>query len=92
MVERYEVLLCKVHGGQELFPIEGVIVDVGSQIFLDALIEIFDLGIALRVSRSCFCSLDVPQSPQFVGQFVAEFFAAVGMDLFRSGETVDPVM
>ena len=66
--------------------------DVGSQIFFDAFVEIFDLGIALRMCWCCLGSFDVPQSPKFVGQFVTEFFAAVGMDLFWRGETVDPVM
>ena len=82
----------EVHGRQEFFPIEGVVVDVGSQIFYDAFVEIFDLGIALWMSRSCLGPFNVPQSPKFIGQFVAEFLATVGMDLFWSGETVYPVV
>ena len=82
----------KVHGRQEFFPVERVIIDVGRQILFDALVEIFDLSVALWMCRCCFCSFDVPQSPKFVGQLVAEFFSAIGMDLFRCGKTVDPVV
>ena len=41
----------EIHGRQELFPIEGVMVDVGCQVFFDAFVEIFHLGIALWMSR-----------------------------------------
>ena len=51
----------KVHGWQELFPVERVIIDVGSQILFDTFVEILDLGIALRMGWCCFCLFDVPQ-------------------------------
>ena len=76
----------------KFFPVERVIVDVGSQILLDAFVEILDLGIALRMGWCCFCSFDVPQSPKLVGQIFSELFAAIGMDFLWRGETVDPVM
>ena len=68
----------KVHGRQELFTVEGVIVDVRCQVFFDALAEIFHLGIALWMSRCSFGLFNVPQGPKFIGQLVTKFFASAG--------------
>ena len=47
------------HGRQEFFPIQGVIMQVRAEVVFDASIEVFNLGIALRVSRSRLGVLDI---------------------------------
>ena len=41
----------KIHGWQEFFPIQGIIMDVGRQIFFDAFVEILPLGVALGMRQ-----------------------------------------
>ena len=49
----------KFHGRQEFFPIQSVIMQVWTEVVLDTSIEVLNLGIALRMSRSCLGVLDV---------------------------------
>ena len=50
---------CKRHGRQELFPIQGVNMQVRAEVHFDPGIEIFHLSIALRMSQGCFGVLDI---------------------------------
>ena len=43
----------KIHGRQEFFPIESVVVEKRGQVLFDLFLEIFYLGVTLRMSQHC---------------------------------------
>ena len=65
---------------------------VRAEVVLDSTIKVFNLSVALGVSRSCFGVLDVQDGEKFGWQLVDKFFTAVRMDLCQWGKLVDPMI
>ena len=80
------------HGWQEFFPVQSVIMQVRAEVIFDQSTEVFNLGIALRVGRSCLGVLDIQDGEELGRQLVDEFFFAVGMNLGWWGKSIDPAV
>ena len=69
-----------------------MIIQVRAEVIFDSAIKVFNLSIALRMSRSCIGVLDIQNGEKLGLQFVNEFFAAFLVYLRWGGESVDPAV
>ena len=65
---------------------------VRAEVIFDPAIKVFNLSVALRMSRSCSGVLDIQNGEKLGRELVDEFFTAVRVNLGWGGKSIDPAV